>query len=75
MDKKNILYRFILNMKFFMIKKMFLNNKKMNNKNDKKGGNFVLLDDLNKNLSNLDINGGSVIYRNKYKSNKIKLNI
>jgi hypothetical protein len=58
-----------------MIKKMFLNNKKMNNKNDKKGGNFVLLDDLNKNLSNLDINGGSVIYRNKYKSNKIKLNI
>lgn len=57
-----------------MIKKMFLKDKKMNNKNDKKGGNVVLIDDLNKNLSNLDINGGSLIYRNKYK-NKIKLNI
>ena len=56
-------------MKFFLIKKMFLKN------NDKKGGNVPIAEELNKNFSNLNINGGSIIYRNKYKNNKIKLNI
>lgn len=48
-----------------------------NNKN-KKGGNVPIINDinnLNKNFNDLNINGGSIIFRNKYKKNKIKLNI
>ena len=63
-------------MKFFLIKKLYLkNNNKNDDKNDKIGGNVPITNDINKSFSNLDINGGSIIFRNKYKNNKIKLNI
>lgn len=62
-------------MKFFLIKKLYLKNHNNNDKNDKKGGNVPIANEINKSFSNLDINGGSIIYRNKYKNNKIKLNI
>ena len=63
-------------MKFFLIKKLYLKNHNNNNdKNDKIGGNVPIANDINKSFSNLDINGGSIIFRNKYKNNKIKLNI
>ena len=48
-----------------------------NNKN-KKGGNVPIINDinnLNNNFNDFNINGGSIIFRNKYKKNKIKLNI
>jgi hypothetical protein len=60
-------------MKFILIKKMYLKNNK-----NKKGGNVPIINDinnLNKNFNDLNINGGSIIFRNKYKKNKIKLNI
>jgi len=62
-------------MKFFLIKRMYLNKNK-NNKNNKKGGNVAIVNDdnLNNKFNNLNMNGGSIIYRNKNK-NKIKLNI
>ena len=54
---------------------MYLNKNK-NNKNNKKGGNVAIVNDdnLNNKFNNLNMNGGSIIYRNKNK-NKIKLNI
>lgn len=60
-------------MKFFLIKRMYLNK---NNKNNKKGGNVAIVNDdnLNNKFNNLNMSGGSIIYRNKNK-NRIKLNI
>jgi hypothetical protein len=64
-------------MKFFMIKNLFLKNRK-NNNNEKEfiGGNVdILIDD---NFKNMDLNGvigGNMSSRTKYKDKKkIKLN-
>lgn len=62
-------------MKFFLIKKYYLNGKNGKLKNEINGGNVPIVNELNRNFNNLNLNGGSIIYRNKYKNNKIKLNI